>query len=113
MCPLCDEDLGCKYWDLKMSCGTGRVRLPAHGSLSLGLYVCTFLTYSFHLLFVVFRLLIFLIMLLRYFMQCLCHFGVSILSPDLMLVNITKDDYVFVTRNSVWSKLKAAYYTVC
>ncbi|XP_028393643.1 anoctamin-7-like isoform X1 [Dendronephthya gigantea] len=25
MCPLCDEDLGCKYWDLKMSCGTGRI----------------------------------------------------------------------------------------
>lgn len=26
MCPLCDESLGCAYWDLKISCGSGKVR---------------------------------------------------------------------------------------
>ncbi|XP_031568344.1 anoctamin-7-like isoform X3 [Actinia tenebrosa] len=25
MCPLCDESLGCAYWDLKISCGSGKV----------------------------------------------------------------------------------------
>ncbi|KAK3715467.1 hypothetical protein QZH41_006501 [Actinostola sp. cb2023] len=24
MCSLCDEDLGCQYWDLKISCGSGK-----------------------------------------------------------------------------------------
>mgnify|MGYP001799922826 CR=1 FL=1 len=25
MCPLCDEELGCQFWDLKISCGSGKV----------------------------------------------------------------------------------------
>ena len=25
MCPLCDENLGCKYWDLKKSCTLTKV----------------------------------------------------------------------------------------